>query len=88
MTLPDTTVNIPVLDNDRESGGSLPNYVNSITDPASGSVEIKPDGTVDYTPDPGFTGRDTFTYTTCDGSGCDDAQVVVTVGAPAASKLL
>jgi hypothetical protein len=36
-----------------------------------------------YTPDPGFTGVDTFTYTISDGNGGQDtATVTVTVGAP------
>ena len=90
-TLPDTLVNIPVLDNDDESDESFPDIVNNITDnPDNGSVVIKADGTVDYTPNPGFTGVDVFTYEACDSNTglCEEAQVTVTVGGPAASKYL
>ncbi|MBN7795690.1 retention module-containing protein [Parahaliea mediterranea] len=60
--------------------------VTAITQPANGSAVINPDNTVTYTPDPGFTGVDTFTYTaiTPDGNNGDTAVVTVTVtGDPA-----
>jgi hypothetical protein len=34
--------------------------------PAHGSLTMKPNGTFSYTPDPGFTGTDSFTYTLSD----------------------
>ncbi|MDQ4132534.1 MAG: Ig-like domain-containing protein, partial [Actinomycetota bacterium] len=37
------------------------------TDPAGGSVSLNPDGSFIYTPDPGFAGSDTFTYTATNG---------------------
>jgi hypothetical protein len=36
------------------------------TNPAHGSLSINPDGTFSYTPQAGFTGTDTFTYTVSD----------------------
>ena len=33
--------------------------------PADGTATIEPDGQVTYTPDPGFTGQDSFQYTVC-----------------------
>ena len=52
---------IDVLDNDDTDGLA----VTEVSDPPHGSVVINPDGTVTYTPDPGFSGNDTFTYTAC-----------------------
>ena len=47
---------------------------------ANGTVTVNPDGTIDYTPDPDFSGTDTFTYTVCDVAGnCSTATVMVTV---------
>ena len=30
---------------------------------------MNPDGSIDYTPDPGFFGTDSFTYEVCDLAG-------------------
>ncbi len=38
------------------------------TPPANGTVTINPDGTVTYTPNPNFSGTDTFTVTTDQGT--------------------
>lgn len=74
----DTAVVIDVDDNDTDADtDSL--TVGTIVQPANGTVADNGDGTVTYTPDPDFTGDDTFVYTTCDASGCDDATVTVTV---------
>ena len=54
----------------------------SVTDPANGTAVLNPDGTVTYTPDPEFTGEDTFTYEICDNGSpvlCDTATVTITV---------
>ena len=43
---------------------------------------INPDGTYTYTPNPGFAGEDTFTYTICDNGTpalCDTATVTIQV---------
>jgi LPXTG-motif cell wall-anchored protein len=54
--------------------------VTSAGPPANGAVSVNPDGTIDYTPDPDFSGTDTFTYTVCDVAGnCSTATVTVTV---------
>jgi hypothetical protein len=41
----------------------------SSTDPSDGTVSVNPDGSFSYTPDEGFSGYDTFTYTIEDGFG-------------------
>src|SRR5262249_38843553 len=38
-----------------------------------GSVTLRPDGWFSYTPDPGFTGDDSFGYRTGPGTGCEAA---------------
>lgn len=80
-TQPDQPVIIEVLLNDTDPDND-PLQVSNPTDPANGSVVVNADNTVTYTPDPGFTGVDTFTYTACDPLGfCDTAIVSVTVSA-------
>ena len=51
--------------------------------PASGSPVVNADGTVTYTPAPGFAGLDSFSYTITDDAGVSDsATVVVAVNPP------
>lgn len=65
-----------MLANDHDPVGDLL-AVDSVSPPANGTATI--DGTeVVYTPDPGFFGVDTFTYTVGDGGG-GSAQATVTV---------
>ncbi|MEW6477896.1 MAG: DUF4347 domain-containing protein, partial [Pseudomonadota bacterium] len=56
-----TPVDITPLVNDSFEG---PAYVVSASDPANGTAVVNADGTITYTPDAGFGGEDTFTYTT------------------------
>ncbi len=50
------------------------------SDPSDGTLVNNADGTLDYTPDPGFTGDDNFVYEICDTIGaCDTATVTITV---------
>jgi hypothetical protein len=85
----DTTVVVPVLDNDKDLDIDTLT-ITGVSDPAGGSATSHPDGTVSYTPDVDFYGSDSFTYTITDGDGLTDtATVTVTVAAfndpPAAS---
>ena len=64
----DTTLpNIDVLANDSDPDND-PLTVTTATAP-NGTVVINPDGTVDYTPNPGFNGTDVISYTISDGNG-------------------
>jgi hypothetical protein len=75
-----TPVVIDVLDNDYDPdvGDSL--GVDSVTPGANGDVDIIDDQHVQYRPDEGFNGIDSFTYTVSDGKGgIDTATVTVTV---------
>ena len=84
-----TLVTIPVKANDGAGnpGGTLglPEAITGVEPGATATVN--PDGTIAYTPAPGFVGTDTFTYQVCETpSGlCTTATVEVTVlasGAP------
>jgi hypothetical protein len=79
-TLRDAPVVIAVLANDSDPEGQ-PLSVSSATQPANGTAAENPDGTITYTPDPGFVGTDGFTYTASDGSLEDTAVVTVEVAA-------
>ena len=72
-------VDIAVLANDSDPDGDTLS-VTETTTPADGTVVVNPDGTVPYTPDPGFSGTDTFDYTVSDGIATDTATVTVAVG--------
>jgi len=77
-TAEDTPVTIYVLDGDTDVDGDLL-FIESTTDPANGSV-VNNSTDVTYTPDAGFNGSDTFSYTVSDGNGGTDiALVTVTV---------
>ncbi|HEV2889153.1 MAG TPA: Ig-like domain-containing protein [Frankiaceae bacterium] len=45
--------------------------------PAHGDAEVLDDGTVNYVPDPGWTGADRFTVRVCNGDACEDVLVTV-----------
>jgi hypothetical protein len=80
-TLPGTPVSIDVLAND--SSVNPPLAVQGVGQPGHGSAST--DGnSVTYSPTPGFSGSDSFSYTACDASGlCGEAQVTVEVRCPA-----
>ena len=88
-TTVNTAVNIPVLNNDTNSGvaATLTNVglPTVSTNPAHGTTSVNADGSINYTPTSGFTGTDTFIYTLCDKvqtTVCDTALVTVSVGCP------
>ena len=63
-----TPVTIPVLVGDSDPDGD-PLTITGVTPPANGTAVVNADGTITYTPNPGFVGTDTFTYTISDGRG-------------------
>ncbi|MCA1684256.1 MAG: cadherin-like domain-containing protein, partial [Actinobacteria bacterium] len=68
-----------VLGNDSDPDGD-PVVADSASDPFGGSVVLNADGSFIYTPDPGFSGNDRFTYFARDGKGgFDRATVTVAV---------
>jgi VCBS repeat-containing protein len=80
-TQQDTAVDGTVATNDSDpDGDSLMFFVED--GPVDGSIEFYQDGTYTYTPDPGFSGQDTFTYEASDGNGGTDiATVTITIDA-------
>ena len=90
QTLPNTLVEIDVLENDGDPDDD-PLALSILMAPTNGIAAIDDNGTpddltdddIDYTPDEGFTGIDTFTYQVDDGEGGrDTATVTVTVETP------
>ena len=82
---PDTLLSVAapgVLDNDTDVDLDTL-QAQLVTDVTSGTLALAADGSFDYTPDPGFTGNDSFTYLANDG--VDDSNTVtvtLTVLAP------
>ncbi len=79
-------VDVDVLANDSDADGTLDAATVALQNaPGNGTAEVNADGTVTYTPDAGFSGTDTFSYTVQDdaGAGSDPATVTVTVIAAA-----
>ena len=85
-TRKDTAVGIDVLDNDTDiDRGDTLSIARVVVPPVNGSAAPAPeDGRIVYTPDPGFTGIDSFDYIVTDdsgtGSATDTATVTVVVG--------
>jgi len=74
-----------VLGNDTDAeGSSLTAAV--VSDPTSGALMLNANGSFSYTPNPGFTGADSFSYRANDG-GLDSntATVAITVSAAPSS---
>ncbi len=72
----DEPITIDVVANDENpDGGDL--LVVNITEPMNGTVLINEDGTLEYIPDAGFVGQDTFSYTITNSLGLVDAAMVI-----------
>ena len=74
-TMPDVPVVIDVLANDTDPDGQ-PLTVSAILAQSNGTATILPDGTVEFTPAPGFIGQATFTYEITDADGLTDTATV------------
>ena len=84
----DTPFTGNVLDNDSDPDGDELSVLTN-TQPANGKVTMNPDGTFTYTPNAGFIGEDSFSYTVIDGNGgYDQATVHITVPCFAAGTLI
>jgi hypothetical protein len=82
-----TSVNVLVLSNDYDPDSDLL-AIDSKTDGENGSVTLENNGTpgntnddfLTYTPNTGYSGQDTFTYTITDGTDTATANVTVEIG--------
>jgi hypothetical protein len=77
------SIDIRVLSNDDSVNGAPVTDLDVVSDPAHGKAKV--DGRlITYTPDAGFSGKDTFDYTYATANGTATATVTVTI-APAVS---
>ena len=77
-----TPVTIAVLQNDSDPDNDPLQVVRIVNAPLHGTAEVRTDGTIRYSPDPGFLGVDSFTYEVCDNGTpplCDTATVTVEI---------
>ena len=77
-----TTMEIPVLNNDFDPDGDVIVIDTISTQPANGTAEILPTGTIQYTPNNGYVGDDYLIYVVCDDGNpvlCDTAYVNIIV---------
>jgi hypothetical protein len=74
-TTANTPVTINVVANDTDPEGG-PLTVSNVSDPPHGSVVNNNNGSVTYTPDPGFVGTDSFQYTIQDDQSLTDTAIV------------
>jgi Ca2+-binding RTX toxin-like protein len=85
-------VSIDVVSNDVDPDGALDySTVTIASQPANGTAVSLGNGLVTYTPNLGFSGTDTFTYTIADNSGGVSAPTTVTItviGADATADLI
>lgn len=77
-----TPVNMCLLCNDSDPNGGIISNPTILQNPTHGTVIVNPDGSVTYTPNPGFYGDDVFQYFICDNQvpvACDTAYAYVTI---------
>ncbi len=78
-TDPGVPVTIPVLVNDTTRDEDPLTLCAIVTQPGHGGAVLNTDGTVTYTPAPGYTGVDSFEYRICDPEGDTTAWVYIRV---------
>jgi hypothetical protein len=78
-----TPVTIDVLANDSDPDGDPLIHPAFVSGPRSGTVMVNADGSVNYIPDDGFCGEDSFVYEISDGVFTDRAKVTIAVACPA-----
>ena len=76
-----TPITIPVLGNDTDPDGTLPTLLGTPTS-ANGTITVNPNGTIVFTPTPGFVGTATIDYTITDPTGLTDTSTVTVTVTP------
>lgn len=80
-----TPVTTPVLQNDLLDGKAADPALVQVSEhmpPTNGSIVVNDDGTITYTPNPGFWGEDSYAYQICERgnpTNCTTARVVITI---------
>ncbi|NJM60003.1 MAG: tandem-95 repeat protein [Oscillatoriales cyanobacterium RU_3_3] len=67
-----------VLSNDTDANGDLLTAT-LVTGPTKGKIFLNPAGDFTYTPNPGFVGTDSFTYTVSDGTDANTVPATVNI---------
>ncbi|HGF3678424.1 tandem-95 repeat protein [Vibrio parahaemolyticus] len=75
----DTPTIINVLGNDTFEGDGKVVSLDTNNGPANGTVSVNPDGSVTYTPNDNYVGKDTFTYVVTSGGVSESATATVNV---------
>ncbi len=75
----DTPTIIKVLGNDTFEDGGKVVSLDTNNGPANGTVSVNPDGSVTYTPNDNYVGKDTFTYVVTSGGVSESTTVTVNV---------
>ncbi|ELB2229851.1 tandem-95 repeat protein, partial [Vibrio parahaemolyticus] len=75
----DTPTIIKVLGNDTFEDDGKVVSLDTNNGPANGTVSVNPDGSVTYTPNDNYVGKDTFTYIVTSGGVSESATVEVNV---------
>ncbi|TFH28647.1 MAG: hypothetical protein E4G97_08595, partial [Deltaproteobacteria bacterium] len=90
VTTEGSPVTVNVISNDTDDGGIDASTVAVAGAPVSGTALPNGNGTVTYTPNVGYTGSDTFTYTVADTQGAVSnlATVTITVNAVSAEVVI
>jgi subtilisin family serine protease len=70
----------PAANDTDQDGGAL--VVTAVTQPTHGVAELRPDGTVAYTPEANYNGPDAFGYTITDGAGATASGLVSVTVSP------
>jgi hypothetical protein len=78
-----------LLANDSDPEGDHLTVASGNTSPAHGTLALATNGSFVYTPNPGFSGVDSFSYQASDGQlGSNAATVMITVGAAPAAAMI
>ncbi|NJN34531.1 MAG: tandem-95 repeat protein [Saprospiraceae bacterium] len=77
-----TPITIPVKANDTDPNGDPLSNPTLVGTPTGGTATVNPDGSITFTPTPGFTGTAEVPYAVCDNGApvkCDTAKLTVEV---------
>ncbi|MEI4235532.1 Ig-like domain-containing protein, partial [Roseovarius sp. D22-M7] len=68
-----------LLANDSDPDAADTIFVQSFTAAGNGDLSVTTDGSFEYTPDPGFVGAETISYTVSDGTATDQGTLTIDV---------